>query len=203
MKRHLHHLVLAISLSVAFVTVARAGVTVGQPAPDFSLTDISGRPHKLSDYKGKTVVLEWVNPQCPFVVKHYGSGNIPHLQQAATADGVVWLAINSARSGGEGDFDAGKVATWANKNAAAFSAYLRDQDGKVGHLYAAKTTPHIFVITANGTLVYQGAIDSIRSAKAEDIAKAENYVTATLVALKAGKPVEKTSTQPYGCSVKY
>lgn len=176
---------------------------VGQSAPDFKLTDINGQTRALSDYRGKTVVLEWVNPECPFVVKHYGSGNIPGLQKSATQDGVVWLSINSGHPGAQGDFDARQVAAWMKQTGAAPTAYFRDQDGKVGRLYQAKTTPHIFVITPDGNLVYEGAIDSIRSAKVEDISKATNYVTATLSAVKAGKPVEKPTSQPYGCSVKY
>jgi hypothetical protein len=181
-----------------------AAAVIGQPAPEFTLTDLKGTPHTLSELKGKTVVLEWVNPQCPFVMKHYDkSGNIPALQKAATADGVVWLSINSGAPGKQGDFDAAQVTAWATKTGAAPTAYLRDSDGKVGKLYGAKTTPHIFVITADGKLAYNGAIDSISSTDVADIAKAENYVTAALAAVKAGKPVATSSTQPYGCSVKY
>ncbi|MCX6937928.1 MAG: redoxin domain-containing protein [Verrucomicrobia bacterium] len=177
---------------------------VGQPAPEFTLTDISGTTHQLADFKGKTVVLEWVNPECPFVVKHYDqSGNIPATQKAATADGVVWLQINSAAAGNQGDFAPAAVAAWSAKNKVAATAYLRDSTGQVGKLYGAKTTPHLYVINAEGVLVYNGAIDSIRSSNSADIAKAENYVTTTLAALKAGKPVAKPTTQPYGCGVKY
>jgi hypothetical protein len=203
MKPSLRFLVLAAALAVAFVSSTRAAVAIGQTAPDFTLTDITGQVHTLSDYRGKTVVLEWTNPECPFVQKHYGSGNIPHLQKAATADGVIWLSINSGRPGAEGDYTPAQVVAWSKKMGAAPTAYFRDQDGKVGRLYSAKTTPHLFVITADGTLVYDGAIDSIRSAKVEDIARATNYVSAALAAVKAGKPVEKAATQPYGCSVKY
>ena len=203
MKPSLRSLVLAAALTATLVCSSHAAVAIGQPAPDFTLTDIAGRVHKLSDYHGRTVVLEWTNPECPFVQKHYGSGNIPNLQKAATADGVIWLSINSGRPGAEGDFNPAQVAAWTKKMGAAPTAYFRDQDGKVGRLYSAKTTPHLFIITADGTLAYDGAIDSIRSAKVEDIAKAMNYVTAALAAVKAGKPVEKAATQPYGCSVKY
>jgi len=194
----------AAATAVVFAIGLQAAAIVGQPAPEFTLTDIKGTTHTLSDFKGKTVVLEWVNPQCPFVMKHYDkSGNIPALQKAATAEGVVWLSINSAAPGKQGDFDAAKVAAWSAKTGAAPTAYFRDSDGKVGKLYGAKTTPHIYVITADGKLAYNGAIDSINSADADDIAKAENYVTAALAAVKAGKPVATSSTQPYGCSVKY
>jgi hypothetical protein len=186
------------------VAGALHAATVGQPAPAFTLTDLAGVSHNLSDFKGKTVVLEWVNPECPFVVKHYEkSGNLPATQKAAVADGVVWLLINSAAPGKQGDYDAAKATAWLEKNKAAATAYLRDVDGKVGKAYDAKTTPQIYVINAEGVLVYNGAIDSVRSTNAADIEKAENYVAAALAAVKAGKPIEKPVTQPYGCSVKY
>jgi hypothetical protein len=194
--------VLATALAV-FAGTTQAAVEVGQPAPDFKLTDINGKSYQLSDLKGKTVVLEWVNPECPFVMKHYGSGNMPKLQKAAVADGVVWLTINSGRPGAQGDYDATKAKAWMKETGAASTAYFRDQSGAVGRLYAAKTTPHMYVITPTGTLAYQGAIDSIRSAETSDIAKATNYVTAALTAVKEGQPVKITSSQPYGCSVKY
>ncbi|MFT3870622.1 MAG: redoxin domain-containing protein [Nibricoccus sp.] len=200
-------LLLALVAAFAGLTVQtlRAGVEIGQPAPDFTLTDLDGKTHKLSDLKGKTVVLEWHNPNCPFVKKHYEkSGNIPATQKAATADGVVWLTINSGAPGKEGaDFTAAQTKEYLQKNNAATTAYMHDRDGKVGHLYGAKTTPQIYVIDAKGTLVYNGAIDSIRSSNAEDIAKATNYATAALASVKAGKPVEKATSEPYGCSVKY
>jgi peroxiredoxin len=181
-----------------------SAATVGEPAPAFTLTDLAGKSHQLADFKGKTVVLEWTNPECPFVVKHYeSSGNLPATQKAATADGVVWLQINSAAAGKQGDYDVAAVQAWLAKNQAAATAYLRDRDGKVGKAYGAKTTPHLYVINPEGVLVYQGAIDSNRSTDAKDIADAENYVKSALAALKAGKPVATPSTQPYGCGVKY
>lgn len=186
------------------VAGALHAATVGQPAPAFTLTDLAGVSHNLSDFKGKTVVLEWVNPECPFVVKHYEkSGNLPATQKAAVADGVVWLLINSAAPGKQGDYDVAKATAWLEKNKAAATAYLRDVDGKVGKAYDAKTTPQIYVINAEGVLVYNGAIDSTRSTNAADIEKSENYAASALAAVKAGKPVEKSVTQPYGCSVKY
>ena len=195
---------LAAALAVAaLVPGVRASVEIGKPAPDFTLTDIDGKTHKLSDYKGRRVVLEWVNPECPIVVKHYSSGNMPATQKAAVADGVVWLSINSGSAGAQGDFNPAQVASWTKSTQAAPTAYFRDRDGKVGRLYSAKTTPHLYVITKEGTLVYDGAIDSIRSAEVSDIPKATNYVKAALAAVKAGKPVEKSATQPYGCTVKY
>lgn len=196
-------LLLLAALAAIFVPGVRAAAAVGAPAPEFTLTDLDGRPQALSAYRGRIVVLEWVNPECPFVRKHYESGNLPRLQKAATADGVVWLSVNSARDGAQGDYDRAAVAAWAQATGAAPTAYLRDRDGAVGRLYGARTTPHLFVIDAAGTLAYAGAIDSIRSADAADIAEATNYVTAALDALKSGRPVAKPSTQPYGCPVKY
>jgi hypothetical protein len=148
-------------------------------------------------------VLEWVNPECPFVQKHYTSGNMPATQKAAMADGVVWLSINSGHAGAEGDFDAAKAAAWLKSMNAAPTAYFRDQDGKIGRLYSAKTTPHLFVVTPDGRLAYDGAIDSIRSANKDDIPKATNYVNAALAAVKNHQSVAKSATQPYGCAVKY
>lgn len=194
-------LILAVA-GLGFAT-ASAQVEVGAPAPDFTLIDIDGKTHTLSDYRGKTVVLEWVNPECPFVVKHYESGNIPKLQVSATGDGVVWLAINSGHPGAQGDFDAAQVKAWQTRTGSAPSAYFRDQDGAVGRLYGAKTTPHMYVIMADGTLVYNGAIDSMRSANRADIAKAENYVVSALAAVAKGEQVKDAATRPYGCSVKY
>lgn len=194
-----------VAAATLFLTATFAmAAVVGQPAPDFTLTDIDGNKHSLSDFKGKTVVLEWMNQECPFVVKHYEkSGNIPATQKAAAADGVIWLVINSGRPGAQGDFAPDKVRAWAKANNAVYTAYFRDQDGKVGRMYDAKTTPHMYVINAEGTLVYNGAIDSIRSANAADIAKAENYVSSALAAVKAGEPVKTPNTQAYGCTVKY
>lgn len=201
--RRIASLLLAV-LSAAFVSTAIAAPQVGQAAPDFTLTDINGTSHSLSSFKGKTVVLEWVNPECPFVVKHYDkSGNMPATQKAAMADGVVWLQINSAAPGKQGDFDKAKVASWMNRVKATSTAYFRDQDGKVGKLYDARTTPHMFIINPQGVLVYAGGIDSIRSGDEDDIAKATNYVKAGLADLKAGREVQTKTSQPYGCSVKY
>lgn len=192
------------AVTAAVFTVAVHAAAVGEPAPDFTLTDIDGGTHTLSALKGKTVVLEWVNPECPFVKKHYEkSGNIPALQKTAKTDGVVWLSINSAASGKQGDYDAVQVSVWRDKTGAAPTAYLRDTTGKVGKLYGAKTTPHIFVITPGGELAYAGAIDSISSTDVIDIAKAENYVTAALAAVRNKVPVAKSTSQPYGCAVKY
>lgn len=197
-------LTLGFAALAASLPRAAAAVANGQPAPDFVLTDIDGQAHHLSDYRGKVVVLEWNNPDCPIVHKHYDSGNIPRLQKAAEADGVVWLLINSGAPGKEGaDYSADQIKAWLKERGAEPTAYLRDPTGAVGHLYSAQTTPHLFVITAAGTLVYHGAIDSIASANPADIPRAENYVAEALAAVKAGQPVAKASSRPYGCSVKY
>ena len=198
-------IVLAGAVSLAALCVGQAApAEVGKAAPDFTLTDINGKQLSLAEFKGKTVVLEWVNQECPFVMKHYDkSGNMPKTQQAAVKDGVVWLQINSGHPGAQGDFDPAKVSDWQKRNAVASTAYFRDQDGKVGKLYDARTTPHMYVIDPAGTLVYAGGIDDIRSSKPEDIAKATNYVNAALGDLKAGQAVRTKNSQPYGCSVKY
>jgi len=192
-------------LAAAFASIPIfAAVTIGQTAPDFTLKDIDGQACSLSGFKGKTVVLEWNNPDCPIVHKHYDSGNIPSLQKAAIANGVVWLLINSGAPGREGaDYSADEIRAWLKERGSAPTAYLRDPTGRVGHLYGAKTTPHLFIITPAGLVVYNGAIDSIRSARQSDIPKAENYVKEALDAVKAGTPVAKPATQPYGCSIKY
>lgn len=188
----------------SILSAAAQQVPVGKPAPDFTLTDVTGKTHTLSDYRGKTVVLEWVNPECPFVIKHYQkSGNIPALQKAATGEGIVWLTINSGQPGFQGDFNPQQVNAWMKETKAAPTAYFRDSDSAVGRLYGAKATPHLFVITADGTVAYNGAIDSIRSARVEDISKAENYLTSALNAVKAGRAVATPVSEPYGCAIKY
>jgi peroxiredoxin len=184
-------------------TLPLAAATVGAPAPGFELVDSNGKTHKLSDYAGKTVVLEWVNHGCPFVKKHYESGNMQKTQSAATADGVVWLSVCSSARGEQGHES---PAAWNKINAdkkVAATAVLIDESGKVGRAYDARTTPHLYVIDAKGTLVYAGGIDSIPSTNKADIAKAENYVLSALADLKAGRAVSTASSKPYGCNVKY
>lgn len=185
------------------VPLARAEVAVGQPAPNFTLTDTNGKTHSLATLKGKTVVLEWNNPDCPFVVKHYATNNMQGLQKAATAKGVVWLTINSGAPGKEGVYPAAELNKMTQAKGAAPTAYLLDGDGKVGKLFGAKNTPQMFVIKPDGTISYMGAIDSIRSTNKDDVPKATNYVKAALDATMAGRPVATPVTQPYGCSVKY
>jgi peroxiredoxin len=176
---------------------------VGSAAPDISATDSKGRAQTLSQYKGKYVVLEWFNPECPFVKKHYGSGNMQKLQQEFTGKGVVWLTIDSSAPGTEGNLTAeqanAKIAEWK----AHSTALLLDPDGKAGRNYGAKNTPHMFVINPEGKVIYEGAIDSKPTANPADIASATNYVKVALDESLAGKPVSTPSSRPYGCSVKY
>jgi len=176
---------------------------VGAAAPDFSVTDSKGKTHSVSQYKGKTVVLEWFNPGCPFVVKHYGSNNMQKLQEEFTGKGVVWLTIDSSAPGKEGHLTPEQaekqITDWKMKP----TALLLDPDGKAGQTYGAKNTPHMFIISPEGKVIYQGAIDSKPSAKPEDIASSTNYVKVALDESMGGKPVSNASTKPYGCSVKY
>ena len=194
----------SLALAAAFVfTFTALGARVGDPAPDFTGTDTHGQTHKLSDYRGKFVVLEWTNNGCPYTQKHYNSGNMQALQKEWTAKGVVWLMVNTGAPGKEGVYPAAKFNELAKAKGIAATAELLDGDGKVGRLYNAKTTPQMFIINPQGEVVYAGAIDSIKSAKQDDIPKATNYVKAALDEAMAGKPVTTPTTQSYGCSVKY
>jgi hypothetical protein len=190
-------------LTFAAAGPAAAGVAVGAAAPDFTLTDSHGKSESLAQFKGKTVVLEWNNPECPFVGKHYGSGNMQKQQGDATAAGVVWLTINSAASGKQGELDAASANAYVAKVGGKETAYLFDPNGKVGRLYGARTTPHMYIIDPQGVLRYMGGIDSIKSTDVDDIGKATQYVPQALGELKAGKPVSVPVSEPYGCSVKY
>lgn len=182
---------------------AMAQVAVNQPAPAFSVQDASGRTVSLGDYKGKHVVLEWVNPGCPFVQKHYNSGNMPATQKDAVAKGVVWLSISSTAKDASDYKSPADLAAWQKSVSAVPTATLMDTDGKVGKAYGARTTPHMYVIDTQGKLIYAGAIDSKPTAKVDDIKGATNYVGQALNEALAGKPVSQASTTPYGCSVKY
>lgn len=191
----------AVAMAAALMLgVSRAAVESGQLAPDFTVTDIAGKTHRLSDFRGKVVVLEWLNPGCPFVVRHYRSGNMQSTQKVAAADGAVWLQVNS---GSIGDLDAAKSVEWQTKQGVTATSYIRDETGKLGRLFGARTTPHLFVIGKDGILAYQGAIDDQPNASVTNTMSAHNYVKAALTALREGKPVEKASSQPYGCGVKY
>jgi hypothetical protein len=192
-----------LTLLLALVSVAAFGAPQpGDPAPNFSLTDVNGQSHSLADYKGKYVVLEWNNPGCPFVHKHYDSGNMQGLQKTAEAKGVIWLTINSGASGRQGAAQSDIKSFLASEHANP-TAYLIDSDGKVGRLYAAKTTPDMYIINPDGKLVYDGAIDNKPTPDPEDIPGATNYVKVALDASMAGKPVPVTTSRPYGCSIKY
>lgn len=192
-----------LAMTLGLLSSAAMATTVGEPAPGFTLTDSNGKSHSLPDFKGKTVVLEWTNAECPFVKKHYGANNMQAQQAEATASDVVWLSINSGAPGKQGHVDgAGANALMAAQGFKS-SAYLLDASGDTGRAYAAKTTPHMYVIDGEGILRYNGAIDSIPSADQADIPKADQYVQLALAELAAGKPVSVSSSRPYGCSVKY
>lgn len=196
MKRLLLAALFALSLPAL-------AVNVGQPAPDFALPDTTGKTVKLSDLKGKFVVLEWVNPECPYVQKHYNSANMPALQKEFGARQVTWLAINSTRQGHSEFKTEQQMDSWMKQKGAAPAATLLDKDSKVGRAYGAVTTPHMYVVDPKGVLVYVGAIDDKRSTRVEDVKTAKNYVRAALGEAMAGKPVSTASTSPYGCTVKY
>jgi len=194
----------SVVVMLTFVsTVALAQVVSGQAAPDFILTDTNGQKHSLSDYKGKFVVLEWFNPDCPFVKKHYNSGNMPKLQQRYTAKGVIWLSIDSSAQGKQGNYPPQGLNQFMKDKGASPTDVFADADGQVGHLYDTQTTPSMFVIDPKGTLIYQGAIDDIPSADIADLKTAQNYVSAALDAAMNGKTVAVNTTKSYGCSVKY
>ncbi|MCF7807067.1 MAG: thioredoxin family protein [Candidatus Marinimicrobia bacterium] len=195
-------LVMILALVVSTSLFAK-GAEVGKPAPDFTLQDPMGITVSLNDFKGKHVVLEWVNYDCPFVKKHYNSGNMQMLQAKYTEQGVVWLTINSSAPGKQGNYSTKEILQRSREHNTAFSAYLRDESGKVGRAYGAKTTPHMFVVDPQGMVIYAGGIDDIRSTNVKDIDKATNYVAAALDAALAGKAVATSTSKPYGCSVKY
>jgi peroxiredoxin len=180
-----------------------ASPIVGQPAPAFTATDSNGRSHSLADFRGKTVVLEWFNPECPFVQKFYQPGAMQKLQADAAKSGVVWLTIHSGAPGTQGHLTPEQANAYIRANGVASAAYIPDPSGTIGRAYGARTTPHMFVIDPKGTLVYAGGIDDIQSANSSDIAKARNFVSLALADLRAGRPVETATSRPYGCSVKY
>jgi peroxiredoxin len=196
-------LLMIVGVLVTAGGVSLAQVQVGKEAPDFILTDTNGKTHHLSDYKGKYVVLEWYQPDCPFVRKHYNSGNMQALQKEYASRGVVWLSIDSSAAGQEGNYPPAELNQIAAKSGAIRTALLLDADGKVGHLYGAKTTPDMYIINPQGVLVYQGAIDDKPSTDLGDVKSAKNYVKAALNAVMGGQTVATASTRPYGCSVKY
>jgi peroxiredoxin len=196
----------ASALTVAALltwTGAADAATVGETAPAFTELDTSGKKVSLSDFAGKTVVLEWTNDGCPFVQKHYDSGNMQKTQSKAADDGVVWLSVVSSKPGSQGYVSGAQADKLTASRKAAPSHVLLDPDGSMGRAYGARTTPHIYVITPDQKLAYAGAIDSIRSTDVDDVPKATNYVLTALSAIKAGQSPDPASTTPYGCAVKY
>lgn len=193
------------SLLAALVlpALAQAAANVDAPAPAFTAATADGRTVSLADFKGRTVVLEWTNHDCPYVRKHYGSGNMQGLQKAAASQGVVWLQVISSAPGQQGHVDGATALRLNTERGAAPTATLLDPGGELGRLYGAQTTPHLFVVKGDGVLAYKGGVDSIASSDKADIAKAEPYVSEALAAVAEGRKVEKASTRPYGCSVKY
>jgi peroxiredoxin len=191
------------SLLVAVFALSAQALETGKPAPDFSLTDIHGTSVSLEKLRGKTVVLEWINHGCPFVKKHYESGNMQALQKEFTAKGVVWLSVCSSAKGKQGHMSPADWRAVEKEKGGAASSILLDDSGKVGTLYGAKTTPHLFIIDPAGRLIYQGAIDDKPSADPADVKGATNFVRSALNESLAGKPVSVAETKPYGCGVKY
>lgn len=206
----MHHSMIRAVLGVATAAAlvvptgsARGDAVVGQPAPDFTLSDSTGKARSLSAYKGRVVVLEWVNPECPFVKKHYGAGNMQKLQKAYAAKGVAWLTINSSAPGKQGHLTAVTASAFVTEQGAAPAALLLDPQGQVGRAYGAKTTPHMYVIDEQGKLAYAGAIDDKPSTDPDDIPGARSFISESLDAVLSHKPVPSPTTTPYGCSVKY
>ncbi len=200
-RRHLG-LTAAAALLTATGAAAQAAPVIGQPAPGFSAKDADGATRSLAQYRGKTVVLEWTNHECPYVKKHYG-GAMQALQRDATRDGVVWLSVVSSAPGQQGHVSGAQARQLVAARKAAPTAVLLDADGRLGRLYGAKTTPHMFVIDPQGRLAYAGGIDDIPTAKPEDLARAKPLVRLALADVKAGRKVATPVSRPYGCAVKY
>ncbi len=196
-------LITAACAVLAAPAVLAQSAAVGQPAPAFQLADTQGKPVKLADFQGKFVVLEWTNPGCPFVVKHYGSQNMQALQKEASGLGVVWLSISSTAPGHSDYLAPAALAAQYKTWGATATAMLMDDAGQVGRAYGARTTPHMYVIDPKGLLVFAGGIDDKRSANPADVKTAKNFVRAALAEALAGKPVSTPTATPYGCSVKY
>ena len=193
----------AILMAALASGICVAQARVGDSAPAFTATDSHGQTRSLDQYKGKFVVLEWTNRGCPFTQKHYTSGNMQNLQKEWTGKGVVWLTVVSSAPGTQGYVTADQENSYLLKVNAAPTAALLDPSGKLGHLYSAKTTPDMYVIDPKGRLIYSGAIDNRATTDPDDVKGADNYITDALMAAMSGKPVQTSSTRPYGCSVKY
>ena len=193
---------LVTSLAV-IASVAQAAAVPGQPAPAFRATDVNGRTVSLADFRGRTVVLEWNNPNCPFVQKHYSTGNMQGLQQTSTQAGIVWLSINSTAQSHSDYLPPARLAAWFIEQKAAPTAVVMDSKGDIGRAYSARVTPHMYVIAPNGIVVYAGAIDDKRSANPADVRTASNHVKAALRDLADGRAVATAATTAYGCTIKY
>jgi hypothetical protein len=189
--------------ALLFTLTAQAVPSVGQPAPDFTLKDAAGKTVKLADFRGKYVVLEWTNPNCPFVRKHYDSGNMAATQQDVVGQGAVWLSINSTAKTSYEYMEPARLVAWQQARKVQPTATLMDEDGVAGKAYGARTTPHMYIVDPQGRLAYAGGIDSIPSANPEDVRKAVNYVRQGIAEASAGKPLSAATTRPYGCSIKY
>ena len=203
MPQMTHRRLLSLALILATFTLPALAVTPGTTAPDFKGTDSNGVEHSLSEYRGKYVVLEWANKGCPYEQKHYLSGNMEALQRQWTDKGVVWLSVLSSAPGEQGNVTPSEENEYLKTMKAAPTAAILDPTGAIGHLYQAKTTPHIFVIDPTGKLIYQGAIDDKPTTDQADIKTAHNYLNEALNSSMSGKPIPTATTRPYGCSVKY
>jgi len=192
-----------LSIALALSSLPGLAIVPGSQAPEFKGTDSNGVTHTLSQYRGKYVVLEWANKGCPYDQKHYLSGNMESLQKQWTGKGIVWLSVISSAPGEQGSVTAAEENQYLKTMKASPTAAILDTNGTIGHLYEAKTTPHIFVIDPNGKLIYQGAIDDKPTPDQADLKTARNYLNDALNSALAGKPVATPSTRPYGCSVKY
>ncbi len=203
MGKIIRSLFIILVFSVMLPVIGFAEVKIGESAPDFTLTDSNEQQRSLSEFAGKYIVLEWFNPECPFVRKHYDSGNMQGLQEKYTSQDVVWLSIDSSADGNQGHLLPKEAQQFIQENNVHSTAVLLDPQGNVGRLYGAKTTPHMFIIDPQGKLVYQGAIDDVSSTNADDITDAKNYVDETLELALSGEPISGFATKSYGCSVKY
>jgi peroxiredoxin len=193
----------ALAIGFAMTTTSKANVQTGNLAPGFTATDSNGKEHSLAAYKGKTVILEWTNHECPYTVKHYVTGNMQELQKSATGDGAVWLTVVSSKPGSQGHVNGLEANKLTDDRKAVPTAVLLDPKGGLGKLFGASTTPHMYIIDKAGMLVYAGAIDDNSSSSQSSVKGARNYVREALSAMAAGKPIQTASTRPYGCSVKY
>jgi peroxiredoxin len=193
----------AVAVAIALASPIAAAAAIGQPAPAFTATDVDGRSVSLADFRGRTVVLEWISPRCPFVRKHYDSMNMQRMQMDATANGVVWLAVASTAPSSRKFMPAAALAAWMQQQGAVPTATLVDADGRIGRAFGAQVTPHMFIVDARGRLAYAGAVDSIASPHAADVDRATNFVRQALAELAAGRAVSVPLTRPYGCAIHY